>query len=79
MKKLIIGIGSLATIVMLVTVLSTEEVVRNSEPNTFIVIDIEPVEVEPVEYIEFEPIEIRVPLTVLDFTNEEPTLITPTQ
>ena len=79
MKKLIFGIGSVAAIVMLVAALSSEEVVEESSPNTFIVIDIEPIEVEPVEYIEFEPIEIRVPLTVLDFTNEEPTLITPAQ
>ena len=30
-----------------------------------------------VDFIEFEPMEVKVPVTHLDFSNEEPTLITP--
>tara|TARA_B100001029_G_scaffold171599_1_gene168556 strand:- start:111 stop:341 length:231 start_codon:yes stop_codon:yes gene_type:complete len=33
--------------------------------------------VNPVQYIIFEPMEIKVPVTEYDFSNEEPMLITP--
>jgi hypothetical protein len=33
--------------------------------------------VEAVEYVDFEPMEINVPITHYDFSDEEPMLITP--
>ena len=77
MTKLSIGLGTLAAIISLAVVLEEGKVASEDSQDSFATTDIEPIEVVQVEYLEFEPIEIYVPLTVLDFTNEEPTLITP--
>ena len=76
MKKIIVGFGAMIILAAMVASIPDEKVTPESSGENYMEIYItdEPIEVE---FIEFEPIEIKVPLIELDFSDEEPTLITP--